>query len=135
MRIPKESKGVAGQNPMPKREERRTAHSNWNIRDHFSDLGIEHLTRLLAERFLELFRLPSSPSIAHGPNNVIHPIIGTRFKCQLGDLLQVILSTSRHFSEENLFGNAATKSHAHPVEELRCREEIPFGWEVLAERK
>ena len=97
-----------------------------NALDDLANFCVEHLGRLLAEWFLELFLLAFRPSIAYRTYCVIHAIVGTYFECNFGNLLQVVLSTSRNLAKEDFFRDTASKCHTHSVDQLRSSEEEAF---------
>lgn len=50
----------------------------------------------------------------------------------LGNLPQVILGTGRNSSKEDLLGDTATQSHAHPVQQLLLCVQILLLGQVLS---
>lgn len=61
--------------------------------------------------------------------------VGADLECHPSDLLEVILSSSRDPSEENLLGNTTAEGHAHAVRELLGGVEVALLGEVLSVSK
>jgi hypothetical protein len=61
--------------------------------------------------------------------------VGADLECHPSDLLEVVLSSSRDPSEEDLLRNATAEGHAHAVGELLGGVEVALLGEVLSVSK
>src|SRR5258708_5349213 len=88
--------------------------------DHFSNFGIKHLARLFTERLCPTFPRTLAAAVTDRADDIVHPVVRTRFERHLRDLLKVILGTCRDVlcAKEYFLRNSTAEGHAYPIYHL-----------------